>query len=127
VVGGLLSWKASAQLELTDLDEGAVERYLQHRDQETIHTAPQPGDRAAFARWLLVLRGAGAIAPAAVLATTPTGVDLRSFGPQLQTERRLVPTTIVRHLAVITGGFWRSEPRRSDGPSKARSTSRHAR
>lgn len=61
----------------------------------------QRGDRAALARWLSVLRGAGKIAPAVLPPATPQDLICKTFGAYLQTERGLAPTTIVGHMPVI--------------------------
>jgi len=98
VVDGLLSWMASRQTKLTDLDEHMVERYLRHRGgRQTI----QPGDRAAFKRWLSVLRNAGTIAPAAVPPNGPHDQIFAQFASYLRRERGLAPKSIVRHLPTI--------------------------
>ena len=98
VVGDLLAWMASRRTRLTSLDERVVERYLRHRGgKQTI----QPGDRAALKRWLLILRAASTIAPAA---------PWRSF----RTARARLPTS-VRHLD-ITGLVSRRHRCREDAP-----------
>jgi hypothetical protein len=68
LVGDLLSWIASSRSRLADLDERMVERYLRRRATTRLI---QAGDRAALRRLLLVLRNAGAIAPAKALPLTP--------------------------------------------------------
>ena len=98
LVGGLLSWIASSRSNLADLDEGMVERYLQHRaGKQSI----QPGDRAALKRWLLVLRDAGTITPAALQPITPQDQIFAEFGDYLRRERGLAPRSIVSHLPAI--------------------------
>ena len=98
VVGGLLSWIDSRRCALADLDELVVERYLRYRaGKQTI----QPGDRAALMRWLVVLRNAGAIAPAAPPSLTPHERIFKEFDVYLRTERGLAPRSIVRHLPTI--------------------------
>jgi len=61
LLGDLMSWVASSDPKLTDLDEGMVEGYLRHRSRKQ---SIQPGDRAALKRLLSVLRETGTIAPA---------------------------------------------------------------
>ena len=68
LLGDLVSWVTSSDSKLTDLDEGMVDRYLQHRSGKQ---SIQPGDRAALKRLLLVLREAGTIAPATLPLRTP--------------------------------------------------------
>ena len=98
VVGGLLSWMASSRTRLADLDECRIERYLRHRGRtQTI----QPGDRAALRRWLSVLREAGAIAPAPVPKGTQQEQIFAEFSAYLQSERGLLPKSIVRHLPAV--------------------------
>ncbi|CAN7743596.1 hypothetical protein LJR084_006629 [Variovorax sp. LjRoot84] len=100
VVGDLLAWMASRRTRLTNLDERVVERYLLHRGgKQTI----QPGDRAALKRWLLILRTAGTIAPAALPANTPQEQIFAEFSDcdYLRSERGLAARTIVRHLPAI--------------------------
>ena len=74
LVGDLLSWIAGSRSKLTDLDERMVERYLRYRGGKQ---SIQPGDRAALKRWLLVLRDAGSIAPAALRPITSQDPDIR--------------------------------------------------
>jgi site-specific recombinase XerD len=98
MVGGLLSWMASHRIEVTDLNETRVERYIRDRgNRQTI----QPGDRAALKRWLSVLRITGTIAPALQSQTTPHDQIFAEFGDHLQRERGLSPKSIVRHLPFI--------------------------
>jgi site-specific recombinase XerD len=98
LVGGLLSWIASSRSNLADLDEGMVERYLQHRGG---NQSIQPGDRAALKRWLLVLRNTGTITPPALQPITPQDQILEEFGDYLRRERGLAPRSIVSHLPAI--------------------------
>ena len=98
LVGGLLSWIASSRSNLADLDEGMVERYLQHRGGKQ---SIQPGDRAALKRWLSVLRDAGTITPAALQPITPQDQIFEEFGDYLRRERGLAPRSIVSHLPAI--------------------------
>lgn len=98
VVGGLLSWIASRQCALTDLDEHVIERYLRHRaGRQSI----QPGDRAALKRWLSVLREESAIALAPPLPISPQDQIFAEFGDYLRTERGLAPRSIISHLPAI--------------------------
>ena len=98
VVGGLLTWIDSHRCTLADLDEHAVERYLRYRaGRQTI----QPGDRTALNRWLMVLRAAEAIAPAAPPSLTPHERIFKKFDEYLRTERGLSPRSIIRHLPTI--------------------------
>jgi hypothetical protein len=62
VVGELLDWMARRRTKLISLDERMTERYLRH---QAAKKCIQLGDRAALKRWLLTLRAAGTIAPAA--------------------------------------------------------------
>ncbi len=98
VVEGLLSWTASHRINVADLNEARVERYLRDRgNRQTI----QAGDRAALKRWLSVLRATGTIAPAAKSETTPHEQIFAEFGDYLKSERGLTPKSIVRHLPFI--------------------------
>jgi site-specific recombinase XerD len=98
VVGGLLTWIDSHRCTLADLDEHAVERYLRYRaGRQTI----QSGDRTALNRWLMVLRAAEAIAPAAPPSLTPHERIFKEFDEYLRTERGLSPRSIIRHLPTI--------------------------
>ncbi len=91
VVGDLLDWMASHRTKLTNLDERMVERYLRHQGAKK---SIQLGDRAALKRWLLTLRIAGTIAPAAVPANTPQEKIFLEFGDYLRSERGLAAKTI---------------------------------
>ena len=98
VVGNLLAWMASHRARLSNLDERMVESYLRHqRAKQTI----QLDDRAALKRWLLTLRTAGTIAPAAVPVNTPQEQIFAEFGDYLQSERGLTAKTIAHHLPTI--------------------------
>jgi len=98
VVGNLLSWMASHRTRLSDLDERMVERYLRHQGAKH---AIQLDDRAALKRWLLTLRTAGTIAPAAVPTNTPQEQIFAEFGAYLRSERGLTAKTIAHHLPAI--------------------------
>jgi site-specific recombinase XerD len=98
LLSGLLSWLASSELQLADLDEEVAERYL--RDRSAKQTL-QPGDRAALKRLLSTLRQNGAIAPASVAAITPHEAIFEEFSDYLREERGLATTSIVRHLPFI--------------------------
>jgi site-specific recombinase XerD len=98
VVGNLLSWMASHRTRLSDLDERMVERYLRHQGAKH---AIQLDDRAALKRWLLTLRTAGTIAPAAVPINTPQEQIFAEFVAYLRSERGLTAKTIAHHLPVI--------------------------
>lgn len=98
VVADLLAWMASRRTRLSSLDERVVERYLRHRGgKQTI----QPGDRAALKRWLLILRAASTIAPAALPANTPQEQIFTEFSDYLRSERGLAAGTILHHLPAI--------------------------
>jgi site-specific recombinase XerD len=98
LVGGLLSWIASARSKLADLDERMVDRYLRHRAR---NQSIQPGDRAALKRLLSVMRDAGTIAPAALPPISPRDRIFKEFGDYLRRERGLAPKSIVRHMPFI--------------------------
>lgn len=98
VVGNLLDWMARRRIKLTDLDECTVERYLRHQGAKQ---SIQLGDRAALKRWLLTLRTADTIAPAAVSVNTPHEQIFAEFGGYLRSERGLEARTIVHHLPAI--------------------------
>ena len=98
LLGDIVSWVASSDLKLTDLDEGMVDRYLQHRSRKQ---SIQPGDRAALKRLLLVLREAGTIAPATLLPRTPNEQIFEAFSHYLRKERGLATKSIVRHLPFV--------------------------
>ncbi len=98
LLSGLVSWLASSDLQLADLDEELVGRYLRHRSgRQTL----QPGDRAALKRLLSTLRQAGAIAPADAVAATPHEEIFERFSDYLRRERGLATTTILRPLPFI--------------------------
>ncbi len=98
LLGDLVSWVASSDSKLTDLDEGMVDRYLQHRSGKQ---SIQPGDRAALKRLLLVLREAGTIAPATLPLRTPHEQIFEAFSHYLRKERGLATKSIVRHLPFV--------------------------
>jgi site-specific recombinase XerD len=75
-----------------------VEEYLRHRSTKQ---CIQKGDRAALKRLLLVLREAGAIAPATRLPLTPHEQIFEAFSQYLQEERGLATKSIVHHLPFI--------------------------
>jgi site-specific recombinase XerD len=93
-----MSWVASSDPKLTDLDEGMVERYLRHRSRKQ---SIQPGDRAALKRLLSVLRETGTIAPAMLPPLTPHEQIFEAFSHYLREERGLATKSIVRHLPFI--------------------------
>ena len=98
VVGNLLAWMASHRTRLSKLDERMVDRYLRHQGaKQTI----QLDDRPALKRWLLTLRSAGTIAPAAVPMDTPQEQIFAEFGAYLRSERGLSAKTIAHHLPAI--------------------------
>lgn len=98
VVGNLLAWMASHRTTLSDLNESTVEHYLRHQGaKQTI----QLDDRAALKRWLLTLRTAGTIAPAAVPPKTSHEQIFAEFGDYLRSERGLTAKTIAHHLPAI--------------------------
>jgi hypothetical protein len=98
LLGDLMSWVASSDPKLTDLDEGMVERYLRHRSRKQ---SIQPGDRAALKRLLSVLRETGTIAPAMLPPLTPHEQIFEAFSHYLREERGLATKSIVRHLPFI--------------------------
>jgi len=98
VVGNLLAWMASHRTRVSKLDERMVDRYLRHQGaKQTI----QLDDRPALKRWLLTLRSAGTIAPAAVPMNTPQEQIFAEFGAYLRSERGLTAKTIAHHLPAI--------------------------
>ncbi|MEQ9151775.1 MAG: site-specific integrase [Parvibaculum sp.] len=98
LLSGLAGWLVGVDLQLADLDEDLVERYLRHRSgKQTL----QPGDRAALKRLLLTLRQAGAIAPASTAAATPHEVIFGAFADYLRKERGLATASTVRHLPFV--------------------------
>jgi site-specific recombinase XerD len=98
LLGDVVSWVARSDSKLTDLDEGMVDRYLQHRSEKQ---SIQPGDRAALKRLLLVLREAGTIAPAMLPPRTPHEQIFEAFSHYLRKERGLATKSIVRHLPFV--------------------------
>jgi site-specific recombinase XerD len=98
VVRDLLDWMARHRTKLTKLDERMVERYLRH---QAAKKCIQLGDRAALKRWLLALRAAGTIAPAAALPRTPHEQIFAEFGDYLRSDCGLSAKTIVHHLPAI--------------------------
>ena len=98
LLGDVVSRVASSNSKLTDLDEGMVDRYLQHRSRKQ---SIQPGDRAALKRLLLVLREAGTIAPATLPPRTPHEQIFEAFSHYLRKERGLATKSIVRHLPFV--------------------------
>lgn len=98
VVGNLLAWMASHRTRLSKLDERMVERYLRQQGaKQTI----QLDDRPALKRWLLTLRTAGTIAPAATPIDTPQTQIFAEFGAYLRSERGMTAKTIAHHLPAI--------------------------
>ena len=98
VVGELLDWMARRRIKLMSLDERMTERYLRH---QAAKKCIQLGDRAALKRWLLTLRAAGTIAPAAALPRTPHEQIFAEFGDYLRSDCGLSAKTIVHHLPAI--------------------------
>ncbi len=98
VVGDLLDWMARRRIKLTKLDERMVVRYLRH---QAAKKCIQLGDRAALNRWLLTLRAAGTIVPAAISRRTPHEQIFAEFGDYLQSDCGLSAKTIVHHLPAI--------------------------
>jgi pentose-5-phosphate-3-epimerase len=70
-------------VELTDLDERMVERYLRCRVRRL---DIQAGDRAGLKRLLSVLRDAGAIAPVSLPPVTAQDQIFEEFGDYLRRE-----------------------------------------
>ena len=103
LVDGLLKWVVRSRLKLSELGEGAVERYLRRRAQKQ---SIQPGDRAALKRWLSALRAAGVIPPAAPPPVTPQDQIFKEFSDYLQRERGLELKSIIHHLPVIRRFLW---------------------
>ena len=80
VVGDLLDWMARHRTKLAELDERMVARYLRH---QAAKKCIQLGDLAALKRWLLTLRDAGTIVPAAISPRTPHEQIFANFGDYL--------------------------------------------
>lgn len=98
LTGRLLGWLSRVHLELTDLDERVLDRYLAWRARrQTI----QPGDRAALKRLLSVLRETNQIPLALTPPRLPEDEIFQKFADTLQQERGLAPKSIVRHLPII--------------------------
>ena len=98
LAGGLLGWLSRVRLELTDLDERVLDRYLIGRARrQTL----QPGDRAALKRLLSVLRETNQIPFALTPPRLPEDEIFQNFADTLQQERGLAPKSIVRHLPII--------------------------
>jgi site-specific recombinase XerD len=98
LVGGLFSWTKRCGLNLTDLDERVVDRYLKYRAGKQ---CIQPGDRAALKRLLSVLREANMIAPAPLRPITPEDQVFEGFSDCLRQERGLAPRSIISHLPAV--------------------------
>lgn len=98
LVDGLLHWLTTNRLELTNLDERVLERYLMHRARKQ---SIQSGDRAALKRLLSVLRQANLIPLAPLPPTMPEEQIFEKFADYLRQERGLAPKSITRHLPVI--------------------------
>lgn len=98
VVGELLDWMARRRTKLIGLDERMTERYLRH---QAAKKCIQLGDRAALKRWLLTLRAAGTIAPAAASPRTPHEQIFAEFGDYLRSDCGLSAKTIMHHLPAI--------------------------
>ncbi len=98
LTGRLLGWLSRVHLELTDLDECVLDRYLAWRARrQTI----QAGDRAALKRLLSVLRETNQIPLALAPPRLPEDEIFQKFADTLQQERGLAPKSIVRHLPII--------------------------
>ena len=98
LTGRLLGWLSRVHLELTDLDERVLDRYLAWRARrQTI----QAGDRAALKRLLSVLRETNQIPLALTPPRLPEDEIFQKFADTLQQERGLAPKSIVRHLPII--------------------------
>ena len=98
LTGRLLGWLSRVHLELTDLDECVLDRYLAWRARrQTI----QAGDRAALKRLLSVLRETNQIPLALTPPRLPEDEIFQKFADTLQQERGLAPKSIVRHLPII--------------------------
>src|SRR4029077_5633282 len=98
LVDDLFSWIKRCELNLTDLDERATERYLKCRAGKQ---CIQLGDRAALKRLLSVLRGAGMIAPAPLPPITPEDQIFEGFSDYLRREHGLAPRSIISHLPIV--------------------------
>lgn len=98
LVDGFLNWITNNRLELTDLDEHVLERYLMDRARKQ---SIQPGDRAALKRLLSVLRQANLIPLAPLPQNTPEEQIFEKFADYLRQERGLAPKSIIRHLPII--------------------------
>lgn len=98
VVGDFSRWLAGKQLDLRDLDEGAVAQYQVFRVH---HRCPFASDQPALNRLLVVLREVGAIGQKASVRLTPHEQIFEDFGQYLDRECGLASVTIIRHLPVV--------------------------
>lgn len=97
-VADFFSWIKRRGLNLTDLDEHMIERYLRYRAGKW---SIQSCDRSAMKRLLSVLRDAGMIPPAPTPPSTSEALIFAEFGHFLRQERGLAPSTIINHLRFI--------------------------
>lgn len=95
VVGDLSRWLARKHHGIDDVDEPAVELYLQFRAR---YRHAFLSDRPVLYRLLSVLREAGVIAPQPPIVPGPLMQIEQDFGHYLLQERELSRVTVTRHL-----------------------------
>jgi site-specific recombinase XerD len=90
----LMDWRVGSGLDLKQLDEASVERYLVHRSR---HWRINAGDRAALRRLLSALRDKGLIAVAPPVELTEQEQIVEAFSAHIIHERGLSHSASDRH------------------------------
>jgi site-specific recombinase XerD len=98
VVGDFSRWLERNQLDLGDVNENTVERYLRFR---ALDRQPFFSDRPALGRLLTVLREIDAIASPPPRTPGPLERIEQDFQQYVLQERGLAGTTFIRHLPAL--------------------------
>ena len=98
LLADLDGWLARKGYRVSDLDEGLLERFLQHHMRRR-HSRRQ-AKRAALGRLLAMLRTDGWVAPAKLPPPGPTQQLLNAFQSYLRDERGLAKTTVAAYLTL---------------------------
>jgi len=94
----LMDWHVGNGHDPKALDEGAIERFFDHRSR---HWRINAGDRAALRRLLSALRHKGLIASARPVELTEREQIIAAFSAYLTHERGLARNTGVRHKLLV--------------------------
>jgi site-specific recombinase XerD len=98
VVGEFNRWLRGKRIELPQVDENAVTRFLAYRER----AKPLPPGRAfALTRLLRMLRDKGVLAEPQPPAPTPTEAAVAAFGDFLRQERGLAQSTLANMLPFV--------------------------